>query len=257
MKVYTTEIASDNLISDNPIHQRLLMPYYYVKDMVKGDLIEPGCGEGRGIAVMRPYINSYLGIDKISRVISSLQSKYQDSRFLEMHFPPFTGIDDNSFDSCITFQVIEHIRNDKLFISEIHRILRPGAVAVITTPNRKMSLTRNPWHVREYLPGELSDLASEFFPKVEMLGITGNKKVMDYYEENKRSVRKITRFDILNLQYWLPAALLRIPYDLMNRINRNLLNKSNTGLVSDINYNDYIISEDPSNALDLMCIVHK
>ena len=257
MKVYTTEITSDNLISDNPIHQRLLMPYHYVKELVKGDLLEPGCGEGRGVTVLKPQINSYLGIDKIGPVIADLKSKHQDCRFVEMHFPPFTGIEDNSFDSCVSFQVIEHIKNDKLFVREIHRVLRPGGVAVLTTPNRRMSLTRNPWHVREYLSAELSMLVSEIFPKVEMLGITGNGKVMDYYEENRRSVKKITRFDILNLQYRLPAAMLRIPYDLMNRLNRNLLKRGNKNLVSDITFKDYIISDDPDNALDLMCIVTK
>jgi SAM-dependent methyltransferase len=257
MKVYTTEITSDNLVSDNPIHQRLLMPYYYVRDLVKGDLIEPGCGEGRGIEVLRPALTSYLGIDKIGPVIAGLQSKYTDCRFREMHFPPFDGIGDNSFDCCVSFQVIEHIKDDSLFVSEIYRVLRPGGMAVITTPNRKMSLTRNPWHIREYLPDELSGLASKVFPNVEMRGITGNDKVMGYYEENKRSVRKITRFDFLNLQYRLPSAMLRIPYDLMNRINRNLLKKGNKGLVSDITYKDYIITDDTLNALDLICIVHK
>ncbi len=91
-------------------------------------------------------------------------------------------------------------------LREIHRVLQPGGLALITTPNRKMSLTRNPWHIREYLPEELAALAAKIFPNVQMKGITGNDKVMAYYEENKRSVKRITRFDILNLQV-SPAGL--------------------------------------------------
>jgi len=142
-----------------------------------------------------------------------------------------------------------------LFLQEIKRSLKSGGKAFITTPNRKMSLTRNPWHVREYTADQLHNLLKDVFDKVEMKGITGNDKVMDYYEENKRSVEKITRFDILNLQYKLPAALLRVPYDLLNRFNRNRLKESNRQLVTDISSEDYIVTEDLENCLDFYCRV--
>ncbi|GIS31642.1 MAG: hypothetical protein Ct9H90mP3_4380 [Flammeovirgaceae bacterium] len=41
-----------------------------------------------------------------------------------------------------SFQVIEHIKNDKLFIKEIHRILKPGGKALISNPNISMTLTK-------------------------------------------------------------------------------------------------------------------
>ena len=72
-----------------------------------------------------------------------------------MNIPPLNGLDDNSFDSIVSFQVIEHIQDDMLFLKEIHRVLKPGGIALLTTPNRRMSLSRNPWHIREYLSDEL------------------------------------------------------------------------------------------------------
>ena len=101
--------------------------------------------------------------------------------------------------------------------------------------------------------GDLSD----HFEKVEMKGVGGNEKVMAYYEENKRSVQRITRFDIFNLQYKLPAPLLRIPYDILNRMNRNKLNTANTGLVSEINHEDYLLVDNTDEALDLFLILEK
>ena len=76
-----------------------------------------------------------------------------------------------------------------------------------------MSLTRNPWHVREYTAGELRTLLGESFAAVETLGVFGNAKAMAYYEENRRSVQRLLRFDPLDLQHRLPRRLLQLPYD--------------------------------------------
>jgi hypothetical protein len=80
---------------------------------------------------------------------------------------------------------------------------------------------------------------------------------MTYYQENKKSVERITRLDVLNLQYRLPASLLRIPYELMNRWNRNKLQHQDQGLVKEIHHSDYIESDKADEALDLFMICRK
>ena len=257
MSTYTTEIASDKILSDNPIHQRLLQAYYLAKPYIKGNLLELGCGEGRGVELLSGLANNYLGLDKIQEVIDRLSKKHPNLNFEQAVFPPFEKLADNSFDCIVSFQVIEHVKQDEAFLKEIYRVLKPEGVAVLTTPNIKKTLTRNPWHVREYTASELTDLAGKYFDKVEMKGVGGNDKVWTYYKENKASVEKITRFDIFNLQYKLPASILRIPYDILNRVNRNKLNAANTGLVSEINHSDYVMIENADEALDLFLILKK
>jgi 2-polyprenyl-3-methyl-5-hydroxy-6-metoxy-1,4-benzoquinol methylase len=256
-KVYTTEITSDQIASDNPIHQRLFKAYVIAKNYVQGDVLEVGCGEGRGVSLLMQHAKTFTAVDKLEEVIESLRSKYPSGKFLSMNIPPLGHLQDNAYDSIVSFQVIEHIQDDALFLKEIHRVLKPGGIALLTTPNRKMSLTRNPWHIREYLPDELKNLASKFFTNVEMKGITGNSKVMDYYEQNKKSVKRITRFDIFNLQYNLPASMLRVPYEMLNRWNRNKLQSSDSNLVTNIHHEDYIVVDDATNALDLLLLVRK
>jgi SAM-dependent methyltransferase len=157
----------------------------------------------------------------------------------------------------ITFQVIEHIRDDFNFLKEIHRVLKPGGLAIITTPNRPMSLSRNPWHIREYTGKELGDLCSKIFSHVEVKGISGNEKVMEYYERNRKSVQRIMKWDIFNSQYWLPAALLRIPYEMLNRRNRDKLKDSGDELVISIKHEDYKVVESAEDALDLLVFATK
>ncbi len=257
MSVYTTEIASESLSSDNPIHQRLLKAYYLSLPYISGDVLEVGCGEGRGVELVMPLAKSYTGIDKIAEVVDSLKRKFPAGDFRQMHIPPFKGLADNSYDVVISFQVIEHIEKDLEYLKEIFRVLKPGGKALLTTPNIKMSLSRNPWHIREYTADQLNTQVKNVFNKVTMLGISGNEKVMAYYEENKASVNRLMKWDILNLQYHLPAFMLKIPYELLNRLNRDKLKAGNDGLVSEIQHTDYLLSEKPDESLDLFFVLEK
>ncbi len=254
----TTEITSQEIASDNPVHQRLLRAYYSALDYVKGgSLLEIGCGVGRGIEILKDHFDSYTAVDKNKVLLQELARQYEGIRFVQAVAPDFSAFSDNTFDYVVSFQVIEHIRDDHTFLDEIHRMLKPGGKAIITTPNKTMSLTRNPWHIREYTTQELKHLCEERFSHVTTLGVSGNEKVSEYFEMNRKSVEKITRWDIFNLQYHLPAWIIRIPYEILNRINRNKLQDTDDSLVSSIHYSDYLISDKPESALDHFFILEK
>lgn len=256
MSIYATEITSETEASDSPIHHRLLKAYVLAEDFVHGDVLEVGCGEGRGISRLVDKAKSFTALDKIDEALQKLRHQYPQAKFISGSFPPFSAQAD-AFDVVLSFQVIEHIRDDKFFLQEIHRVLKPGGVALLTTPNRPLSLTRNPWHEREYTSQELLNLAQRVFTSAEIKGITGNEKVMTYHEQNRMSVKKITRWDIFDLQHRLPASFLRIPYEILNRINRRKLKSANTKLVMDITHQDYLLTNDSLNCLDLFLILRK
>ncbi len=252
----TTEITSAEIASDNPVHQRLLFPYVEAAAIVRGNVLEIGCGWGRGLELLTKAADQYTGIDKNDELIAALSAEYPKATFISANIPPLSQLADNTFDFIVTFQVIEHIQNDDLFIKEAHRVLKPGGKLLLTTVNKLFSLSRNPWHVREYYADGLRALMSTYFPTVETRGIHGNDKVMTYYEQNKASVKKLTRFDIFNLQYRLPRRLLQVPYDLMNRLNRNRLLQAD-GLAAEIDYTDYLVSNNPAGSLDFFYVATK
>ncbi|MDZ7875031.1 MAG: methyltransferase domain-containing protein, partial [Rhizobium sp.] len=68
-------------------------------DLVRGDLLEVGCGEGRGIDWLLPKVTSYSAIDKIAPVIEILKTKYPVGKFYAEIFRHFPLFEDNSFDS--------------------------------------------------------------------------------------------------------------------------------------------------------------
>jgi SAM-dependent methyltransferase len=153
--------------------------------------------------------------------------------------------------------VIEHIKRDKDFVKEVNRVLRKGGKFIVSTPNAPMSLTRNPWHIREYTEQQLRDLLATDFSSIEAYGVNGNEKIMQYYEQNRRSVERIMRFDILDLQHRLPRWILQIPYDVMNRLNRRRLLESNNELTRSIKMDDYSIGEISPQSFDLYYIATK
>ena len=252
-KLHTAERVSRTDASDNYVFQRSILAYHYAAGLVSGDVLEIGTGMGYGIEIIAPSATSYTTIDKSCAYDASLPD---NTRFQQMEAPPI-GFADESFDYVISFQVIEHIKRDKDFVKEVSRVLRKGGKFIVSTPNAPMSLTRNPWHIREYTEQQLRDLLSADFSSIEAYGVNGNEKIMQYYEQNRRSVERIMRFDILDLQHRLPRWILQIPYDVMNRLNRRRLLESNNELTRSIKMDDYSIGEISPQSFDLYYIATK
>ncbi len=253
----TAERSSHLDPSENVIFQRHMIAYKEASKLISGTVLEIGCGEGYGISELVEFSKKYIGVDKFDTYISEDIKKNNDIVFHKMEIPPLLNIEANSIDFVVTFQVIEHIQDDHYFLKEIFRVLKPGGKLLLTTPNKLMSLSRNPWHIREYTPFEMKDVLRKIFVKSEVKGVYGNDIVMEYYQKNKESVKKITRYDIFNLQYLLPRWALQIPYDILNRFNRNKLKSQNENVVSAVKVDDYSILDATENCLDYFCIATK
>lgn len=88
-----------------------------------------------------------------------------------------TPFPDQSFDLIFTVEVIEHLENPRHVMRELHRLLRPGGVLILTTPNPtsvrsvvQMALRGHfalfddanyPAHIMAVTPVELRRIASE------------------------------------------------------------------------------------------------
>lgn len=253
-KLHTAERVSPRDASDNFVFQRSILAYYKAAELVSGDVLEIGTGMGYGVDVIAPSAKSFTTIDKN---VPEFENKLPaNAKFCHMVVPPLDFADE-SFDYVVSFQVIEHIEQDAEFVREVSRVLRPGGKLIVSTPNAPMSLTRNPWHVREYKADELEALLKVGFSSVERMGVYGNERVMEYYEQNRRGVERITRFDILDLQHRLPRWMLQIPYDILNRINRRRLLDENQNLTTSIRMEDYTIGQLTEQSFDLYYIATK
>lgn len=77
-----------------------------------------------------------------------------------------SGLPAAAFDCIVAVEVLEHVEEDALFVREVARVLRPGGVFLMTTPNGDYVKNTNPDHKRHYLRRQLDALLAASFGRV-------------------------------------------------------------------------------------------
>jgi SAM-dependent methyltransferase len=250
----TAERTGKGSAADNYIIARHLFAYENVRNKLGNLVIELGSGTCYGMNNLSQNCVSYIGVDKYFPPGLQLQS---GCSLFKSKLPDLRNIGTNSYDTVICFQVIEHIEEDTSLCDEMYRILKPGGRLFLTTPNKNMSLTRNPYHVREYNCTTMDKLIGSRFSKYTVQGIYGDSTVMEYYNINRAQIEKITKWDLFNLQYRLPSWILQIPYSIANNINRHLLFKTDTNLTNSLHYSNFFLGDASPTCLDFFVTAEK
>lgn len=161
--------------------------YRQVQKLLKPEdrVLEIGFGEGYGTELLSESCLEIIGIDVEQEVVPYANDKYGSDKCKFQYYEggklPFES---SSFDAVVTFQVIEHIKDDKAFVSEISRVLKPGGTLYVTTPNKATRLKpgEKPWnrfHVREYYAKELQELLAGIFPDAHVYGINATESIRE------------------------------------------------------------------------------
>ena len=101
-----------------------------VTDMRPGTTLDIGCGRGFLLNhLARAGLSGLTGMDVYDDVDSNLFAYAQGDVTQRLPF------DDSAFECVIAGEIIEHVPNPDSFLREIRRVLRPGGVLVISTPN--------------------------------------------------------------------------------------------------------------------------
>ena len=80
-----------------------------------------------------------------------------------------SNLRDASFDCVVAVEVLEHVERDRDFLRHVRRVLRPGGIFLMTTPNGDNNpVPHNPDHKRHYTRTALHDLLEDFFDDVSV-----------------------------------------------------------------------------------------
>jgi SAM-dependent methyltransferase len=93
---------------------------------VTGRTLDVGCGQ-------KPYRHLFASTEYIGLELDTPENRMckQADYFYDGRTFPF---DSGSFDSVVCSQVLEHVFEPSAFLSEIHRVLKPGGVLLLTVP---------------------------------------------------------------------------------------------------------------------------
>ncbi|WP_201265075.1 class I SAM-dependent methyltransferase [Rhodococcus sp. P1Y] len=125
-------------------------------------VLEAGSGEGYGANMIADVAASVTCVDYDASAAAHVRDRYPRVGMLRGNLAQLP-LEDASVDVVVNFQVIEHLWDQGQFLDECFRVLKPGGVLLISTPNRitfspGRDTPLNPFHTRELNAGELTEL---------------------------------------------------------------------------------------------------
>jgi ubiquinone/menaquinone biosynthesis C-methylase UbiE len=165
--------------------------YIFASRFVKGmRVLDVACGSGIGTQyLLRAGAHSCIGLDLDRAATDYAKARYKDCIFVQCDATSLC-IAEASVDVVVSFETIEHVKDQRAFLLECKRVLRPGGTVVCSTPNRVLSRwgEANPFHLKEFNVGEFSDLVGQIFTEVQL-----------YEQSNEFYLRHIGRKLLLRL----------------------------------------------------------
>lgn len=136
-------------------------------------LLDAGCGDGYllyCISRRRPCAQLH-GIDarasairlaRLQLLAHHCSAVLQTASVAEVPFR--AGV----FDTVCMADVIEHLAESGRALAEARRVLRPGGMLLLSTPNRHPDRVWDRLHIREFTAEELADMCGSYFSRVSV-----------------------------------------------------------------------------------------
>jgi len=165
-------LMTDNRSENVPEH---LHRYALACRLARGvDTLDIACGEGYGTNLLASHAASVVGVDVSADAIAHASRKYKRSalRFL-LGSATAIPLTDASVDLVVSFETLEHLREQDEMLREIRRVLRPGGQLIMSSPDKRFYTDatghKNQYHLRELYCDEFRELVGRYFPHTQMM----------------------------------------------------------------------------------------
>lgn len=182
--VITGERTVPGIWHENYWFRRHEVVYEWVASQVAGmEVLEAGCGEGYGADLLARHAARVLALDYDEYATGHARSAYPDVPVVRGNLValPFAAA---SVDVVVSLQTIEHLWDQPTFVAECVRVLRPGGLLVVSTPNTLTFPPGNIYHPRELEPHELAALVEPVADVETYLGLRHGPRLRAWEDEH-------------------------------------------------------------------------
>jgi SAM-dependent methyltransferase len=186
----TGERTVPGVAEENYWFRRHEIVYRFALPLVTGKrVLEVGCGEGYGTARLASAAARVLGVDYDALATAHASATYPQAHFVRANLAALPA-PSGSVDVVATLQVIEHVWNHPEFVRECLRVLRPGGLLCVSTPNRLtfspgLDKPVNPFHTVEFTAAELVELLERCGFAIEtVFGLHAGERVAGFDQKH-------------------------------------------------------------------------
>ncbi|HEX5712640.1 MAG TPA: class I SAM-dependent methyltransferase, partial [Solirubrobacterales bacterium] len=132
-------------------------------------VLDGACGMAYGSAILAGAgASEVVGVDLDAEVVAKVSAAAKPNTRFEVADMRKLPFGDDEFDLVVSFETIEHVEDPETVLDELARVLKPGGLLVVSTPNRDVYTPGNPFHLRELSSNEFTDELSKRFASVAM-----------------------------------------------------------------------------------------
>lgn len=148
-----------------PWREEHLARYHFASSRLPrgGRVLDLACGTGEGTALLRDLGFCVVAMDLSQEACRRARAALGPSGAVVRGSGLELPLPDASVDAVVSFETVEHLPTPDLFLRELTRVLRPGGVLHLSTPNARVTnpgggQPENPFHLEEFTPEQLRGL---------------------------------------------------------------------------------------------------
>lgn len=184
--------------------------YKFALDYIRPEdkCLDAACGCGYGSELMSNKAIEVIALDINDHALKFANENYTSSRivFWKADLNKPLNLPDGCFNVVISFETIEHISNQDMLLAEFSRVLKPGGLIIISTPDRAVSIKaghKNKFHIVELTKSEFLELISKYFKVDEVYGQIKYKPL----SWSKRLITFVIKVDLFKFRYKVISKL--------------------------------------------------
>lgn len=179
----------------------------------KNSILDYGCGDGQFISKLTKKSKKLFACDTLKDFITSASTRYKHVKFILIKPNKRLPFKNDSFNIITLLEVLEHVGDEKKMIKELHRVIKPDGLLVLSVPNKGIVSFLDKSNLKFRFPILHKLLYILFYGKEKYFqNFSGNKKMfgditisrnMYHHHYGLNDLKKIFRgrFEILEVRY--------------------------------------------------------